>query len=68
LPEVLLVLARSPILQMQLEKQCAGTIVTAVPKEGIKNVVIPILGKSTQEEIADLVRQSHQARKRQKNF
>jgi restriction endonuclease S subunit len=68
LPEVLLVLARSPILQMQLEKQCAGTILTAVPKEGIKNIVIPILRKTIQERIADLVHQSHQARKKAKEL
>jgi len=68
LPEVLLVLARSPILQMQLEKQCAGTILTAVPKEGIKNIVIPILGKTIQEGIADSVHQSHQARKKAKEL
>jgi len=49
LPEVLLVLAKSSILQMQLEKQCAGTILTAVPKEGIKNLLIPVLGESLQE-------------------
>lgn len=68
LPEVLLVLAKSPILQMQLEKQCAGTILTAVPKEGIKDILIPNLGKSTQERISDLVLQSHKARKKAKEL
>ncbi len=68
LPEVLLVLAKSPILQMQLEKQCAGTILTAVPKEGIKNLLIPILGKSLQEKISDFVHQSHQASKKAKEL
>ena len=68
LPEVLLVLARSPILQMQLEKQCAGTILTAVPKEGIKNIVIFIFGKTIQEGIADSVHQSHQAHKKAKEL
>jgi transposase len=53
---------------MQLEKQCAGTILTAVPKEGIKNIVIPILRKTIQERIADLVHQSHQARKKAKEL
>jgi restriction endonuclease S subunit len=68
LPEVLLVLAKSPILQMQLEKQCTGTILTAVPKEGIKNLLIPSLGKSLQEKISDLVHQSHQANKKAKEL
>jgi type I restriction enzyme, S subunit len=68
LPEVLLVLAKSPVLQMQLEKQCAGTILTAVPKETIKNIVVPILPKPIQQKIADLVRQSHEARKKAKEL
>ena len=68
LPEVLLVIARSIIFQMQLEKQCAGTILTAVPKEAIKNVIVPILPKETQQKIADLVRQSHEARKKAKEL
>lgn len=68
LPEVLLVLAKSLILQMQLEKQCAGTILTAVPKEAIKNILIPILPKSTQQKIADLVIKSYESRKRAKKL
>lgn len=68
LPEVLLILARSLVLQMQLEKQCAGTILTAVPKEAIKNILIPILSKPTQQKIADLVCQSHESRKKAKEF
>jgi len=68
LPEVLLVLAKSITFQMQLEKQCAGTILTAVPKEAIQNILIPILPKPTQQKIADLVRQSHEARKRAKQL
>src|SRR3989338_554797 len=68
LPEVLLVLAKSLVLQMQLEKQYAGTILTAVPKEAIKNVFIPILPKSIQQKIADLVRQSHEARRKAKEL
>jgi restriction endonuclease S subunit len=68
LPEVLLVIARSLVFQMQLEKQCAGTILTAVPKEAIKNIVVPILPKETQQKIADLVRQSHKARKKAKEL
>jgi restriction endonuclease S subunit len=68
LPEVLLVFAKSPILQMQLEKQCAGTILTAVPKEGIKNIIIPALSKPLQQKIADVVRQSHEARNKSKEL
>lgn len=53
---------------MQLEQQCAGTILTAVPKEAINDIYVPILEKPTQQKIADLVRQSHEARKKAKEL
>ncbi|MDO8676500.1 MAG: restriction endonuclease subunit S [Candidatus Azambacteria bacterium] len=68
LPEVLLILAKSVVFQWQLEKRCAGTILTAVSKESIKDVLVPILPKSTQQKIAELVRQSHEARKKAKQL
>lgn len=64
LPEVLLIMAKSLVFQMQLEKQCAGTILTAVPHEAIKNLLVPILPQKTQGKIADLVRKSHEARQK----
>jgi len=68
LPEVLLVLAKSFVLQMQFEKQTAGTILTAVPKEAVKNIVVPRINKSTQQKIADLVQKSHEARSKAKQL
>ncbi len=68
LPEVLLILAKSIVFQWQLEKRCAGTILTAVPKESINNMLIPILPKTTQQRIAELVRQSHEARRKAKSL
>ncbi|KPJ56023.1 hypothetical protein AMJ49_05880 [Parcubacteria bacterium DG_74_2] len=68
LPEVLLVLAKSFVLQMQFKKETAGTILTAVPKEAVKNIVVPKINKTIQQEIADLVKQSHNARKKAKEL
>ncbi|MEM5831365.1 MAG: restriction endonuclease subunit S [Candidatus Aenigmatarchaeota archaeon] len=68
LPEYFLVLAKSIVLQMQFEKETAGTILTAVPKEALKNIIIPILPKLTQQKIADLVQKSHEARKKAKEL
>ena len=63
LPEALLILAKSIVLQIQLKRHCAGTILTAVPSEALQKTVLPILPKETQEKITDLVRKSHEARK-----
>lgn len=68
LPEVLLVLAKSIILRMQLEKQVSGTILAAIPNETLKNIIVPILSKETQQKIADLVQKSHEARKKSKQL
>lgn len=68
LPEVILILAKSLVLQMQLQKECAGTILTAVPQDALKNIFIPVLPKESQQKIAELVRQSHEARKKSKQL
>lgn len=61
LPQVLLVLCKSVVLQAQLKRQCAGTILSAVPNQALKRIVLPLLPEDIQEEIAALVSQSHQA-------
>jgi restriction endonuclease S subunit len=68
LPEVLLVLSKTIVLQSQLKKKCSGTILTAVPKESLRDIVIPILQTSTQQKIASLVQQSHEARRKAKEL
>jgi restriction endonuclease S subunit len=68
LPGVLLVLSKSIVLQSQLKKLCSGTILTAVPKESLKDVIIPIIPDETQQKIASLVQQSHEARKKAKEL
>lgn len=68
LPQVLLVLSKSIVLQAQLKKECAGTILTAVPNESLKRIIIPILSSETQQKIAELVEQSHEARRKAKEL
>jgi len=68
LPEVLLVLSKSIILHAQLKKECAGTILTAVPNESLRRIVIPILPLKIQQKIASLVQQSHEARRKAKEL
>ncbi|VUT24623.1 MAG: Type I restriction modification DNA specificity domain protein [Candidatus Methanolliviera sp. GoM_asphalt] len=67
-PEVLLVLSKSMVLQTQLKKECTGTILTAVPNEALKRILIPIIPKETQQKIASLVQRSHEARRKAKEL
>ena len=67
-PEVFLVLSKSIILQSQLKRECAGTILTAVPSESLKRILVPVLRPETQQEIALLIQQSHEARKKAKQL
>ncbi len=68
LPEVLLVLSKSIVLQAQFKKECAGTILTTVPNKSLKRIVIPIIPDKIQKEIALLVQRSHEARKKAKEL
>ncbi|MEM2058358.1 MAG: restriction endonuclease subunit S, partial [Thermoproteota archaeon] len=63
---VLLVLSKSIVIQMQLKKECAGTILTAVPNESLKKILVPIIPDKTQQKIDSLVQQSHEARRKAK--
>lgn len=62
--EVLLVLSKSIVLQAQLKRECAGTILTAVPNGSLKRILVPTLPLEVQQEVTALVRQSHEARRK----
>lgn len=66
--EYLALCLNSIIGQMQAERDAGGSIIAHWKPEQIKNVLIPILPKETQQKIADLVRQSHEARKKAKEL
>lgn len=68
LPETLLVLSKTIVLQSQLKKRSSGTILTAVPKESLRDIIIPLLPSPTQQKIAELVQKSHQVRKKAKEL
>lgn len=67
-PEVLLTLSKSAVLQAQLKRECAGTILTAVPNDSLKRIIIPLLPPEIQERIAELIRQSHEARRKARDL
>jgi restriction endonuclease S subunit len=54
--------------QMQIERDAGGSVIVHWKPEQVKKLQIPILPKPTQEKIADLVHQSHQARKKSKEL
>jgi len=53
---------------MQAERDGGGSIITHWRPEQIKNVLIPILPKPTQQKIANLVQKSHEVRKKAKEL
>ena len=53
---------------MQIERDAGGSVISHWKPDQIKNLQVPILPKSTQQKVADLVRQSHQASKKIKEL
>jgi len=66
--EYLALCLNSVIGQTQAERDGGGSIITHWRPEQIKNVLIPILPKPTQQKIADLVQKSHEARSKAKQL
>ena len=66
--EYLQVVLRSFIGKLQLEKPTTGSSYPTVDDADIENLIIPILPKDSQQKIADLIRQSHEARKKAKEL
>lgn len=66
--EYLQVVFRSIIGKLQLEKPTTGTSYPTITDEDIENLWIPDLSIEIQQKIADLVRRSHEARKKSKEL
>ena len=66
--EVLLVLLKSIIGQLQLKKGCSGTILTAINKEEFSKIAVPRIREDKQTEIQQKVLESFQRRKRAKDL
>lgn len=67
-PEYLALCVNSLIGQMQSERDAGGSIIVHWKSDQIKNIVIPILPQEKQLEIADLIKKSHEARKKSKQL
>jgi restriction endonuclease S subunit len=66
--EYLTLCISSVIGQMQAERDAGGSVIAHWKPEQIKNLQIPVLPKPTQQKIANLVCQSHEARKKAKEL
>ena len=66
--EVLLVLLKSIVGQLQLKKGCSGTILTAINKDEFGQIAVPILRAEKQTEIQQKVIESFSLRKRAKHL
>jgi restriction endonuclease S subunit len=67
-PEYLALVINSIVGQIQVEKDTGGSVIFHWRPNQIKNILIPILPKPTQQKIADLVQKSHEARQKAKQL
>ncbi len=66
--EYLTLCINSVVGQMQAERDAGGSVIAHWKPEQIKNILTPILPKPVQQKIADLIRQSHESRKKAKEL
>lgn len=67
-PETLLVLFKSKPIQMLMKKGCSGTILTAISKNELEKIPLPLITEDVQEQIAQKVQQSFYLRNESKRL
>ncbi len=66
--EYLQVVLRSVIGKLQMERPTTGSSYPTITDNDVQNIIIPILPMEIQKKIADLVKKSHEARKKSKEL
>ncbi len=66
--EYLQVVLRSIVGKLQMERPATGTAYPTITDNDIEDILIPLLSEQTQQKIAELVRASHEARKKSKEL
>ena len=66
--ETLLVLLKSSVGQLQLEKGCSGTILTAINRDEFSRIIVPKIRVGNQTAIQQKVNESFNLRKRAKDL
>lgn len=54
-----LALVKSPVVQLQLRRECSGTILAALPSDALDRVLVPDFPRTVREDVDRLVRQAH---------
>ena len=67
-PEYLVLCINSIVGRMQVERDAGGSIINHWRLDQVKEILIPILPKETQDKIADLVKKSHKSRRKSKDL
>jgi len=67
-PEYLALVINSVVGQLQVERDAGGSIIMHWKPDQVKEMQIPILSKPIQQQIAELVQKSHEARKKAKEL
>ena len=67
-PETLLVLFKSKPIQMLMKKGCSGTILTAISKNELEKIPLPLITEDVQKQIAQKVQQSFSLRSESKHL
>ncbi|HPD66193.1 MAG TPA: hypothetical protein P5050_04870 [Bacteroidia bacterium] len=67
-PEFLLLLVKSILFKEQLFQESTGGILSAVPDQNLKHIIIPCLSNELKNEITELVKRSHQYHKQSKQL
>ncbi len=64
----LLAIVKSIIVREQMRCEASGTILAAVPAKSLRNILVPNIPHEKRDEIAQLVEQSHAARREAKTL
>ena len=64
----MLVLLKSIVGQMQLKKGCSGTILTAINRDELKKIILPIIDEKTQSNIQQKISESFILREKSKHL
>ena len=66
--ETLLVLMKSVVGQSQLKKRCSGTILTAISRDELAKLILPVISSDKQAHIKQSVTESSNLRKQSKHL